>query len=193
MDRSAATRPSRQVTCDKGDTSLKNSYWRYQILNIFYDNSLFIVTNLDLTSDVSTCDLALSSNGSFAWLAGLREYRVEDTRTPLPVDCTVSMLPVLGSKGATGADNWRRGFLLEHNYTTEDCAPCTGTGGRRCRFDVTVPTIRSSATAPTACTRAPAVRPMPHRLTSYSREGKPFFFVKYSILLIKLNCTFLCI
>jgi hypothetical protein len=38
-----------EVACDKGNVSLKNSYWRYQILDIFYENSSFIVTNVDLS------------------------------------------------------------------------------------------------------------------------------------------------
>ncbi|RCV24545.1 hypothetical protein SETIT_5G093800v2 [Setaria italica] len=30
-----------QVTCDKGNLTLKNSYWTYQLLDIFYQNSSF--------------------------------------------------------------------------------------------------------------------------------------------------------
>nr|TKW13314.1 hypothetical protein SEVIR_5G092001v2 [Setaria viridis] len=40
-----------QVTCDKGNLTLKNSYWTYQLLDIFYQNSSF---RADLSGGV--CD-----------------------------------------------------------------------------------------------------------------------------------------
>jgi hypothetical protein len=70
---------------------------------------------------------------SFAWLAG--KYRPDDTlKPPLPLNCTVSsLMPVLGYQGAGPADYDRLmnlGFLLEHNFTAEDCAACASTGDR---------------------------------------------------------------
>ncbi|KAL6848220.1 hypothetical protein ACP4OV_022348 [Aristida adscensionis] len=73
------------------------------------------------------------SRSSFAWLAGA--YRPDDIWMPLPGNCTVSMMPVLGYDGAAAAD-YRRlmkgGFLLE--YAVPDCNDCTASGGR-CRVD----------------------------------------------------------
>ncbi|XP_020153071.2 LEAF RUST 10 DISEASE-RESISTANCEUS RECEPTOR-LIKE PROTEIN KINASE-like 1.2 [Aegilops tauschii subsp. strangulata] len=69
-----------------------------------------------------------SRNDSFAVLAG--GYKPEDKWGPLPGNCTVSMMPVLGYPGAAGKD-YRRlmkdGFLLE--YTVDDCAGCVDSGG----------------------------------------------------------------
>ncbi|XP_062192515.1 LEAF RUST 10 DISEASE-RESISTANCE LOCUS RECEPTOR-LIKE PROTEIN KINASE-like 1.2 [Phragmites australis] len=167
-----------QVACAEGNASLENSLWTYQILDIFYKNSSFRVTNVDLldgTCDVenfvnASSDLGLApfkispknhelfflydcnqqarrqprswapvscadySSNSFAWLAG--QYRPEGTWTPLPGNCTVSMMPVLAYEFATGADYERLmkgGFLLE--YTAVDCKDCMASGGR-CRIDV---------------------------------------------------------
>ncbi|GJN37552.1 hypothetical protein PR202_gb26523 [Eleusine coracana subsp. coracana] len=79
---------------------------------------------------------AKSSTNSFAWLAG--KYRPESNLTSLPGNCTVSVVPVMGYEGATGADYQRlvkRGFLLQ--YTAVDCDYCAATGGR-CRINTTV-------------------------------------------------------
>jgi hypothetical protein len=159
---------------------LKNSYWTYQVLDISYENSSFVVTNVNLPEDDSYCDLStfignassdlsaapfkISSKNqelfflsecqgqasswapvncaanntpdSFAWLAG--NYSPDDNPKQLPGNCTVaSLMPVLGYQGAVAADYDRLikgGFLLEHNYTAEDCAPCAQTGGQ-CRVD----------------------------------------------------------
>ncbi|CAO2193529.1 unnamed protein product [Urochloa humidicola] len=173
-----------EVSCsDKDKASLVKSFWDYKILNIFYGNSSFILTNMDLSHpDPETCfelfsnastDLAASpftissqnlelffvsdcdprpqqgrhswsyvnctddSPDSFALLAG--NYTPGNTRpvTPLPENCNMAMMPVLGYKGATGADYLRllkRGFLLQY---TDDwlCKDCTKTGGQ-CRVDV---------------------------------------------------------
>jgi hypothetical protein len=46
-------------------------------------------------------------------------------------------MPVLGYLGAVAADYVRLmkgGFLLEYNYTAQDCAPCAQTGGK-CSVD----------------------------------------------------------
>ncbi|CAO2180831.1 unnamed protein product [Urochloa humidicola] len=77
-----------------------------------------------------------NSPSSFALLAG--NYTPNNTRTltPLPRNCNVSMMPVLGYKGATGADYQRllkRGFLLEY-LDAGPCSACTETGGK-CRVD----------------------------------------------------------
>ncbi|KAL6627483.1 hypothetical protein ACP70R_031209 [Stipagrostis hirtigluma subsp. patula] len=75
------------------------------------------------------------SSNSFAWLAG--EYKPDDVWTPLPGNCTVSMMPVLGYEGAAAADYQRLmkgGFLLEY-AAVDDCDDCTTTGGR-CRINV---------------------------------------------------------
>ncbi|KAJ1282714.1 hypothetical protein BS78_03G072200 [Paspalum vaginatum] len=162
-----------QVACDdKGRAFLKNSFWDYQILNIFYENSSFVVTNVDMWEwddgncnpswlfSNATTDLALGpftispqnqklffvfgcdppatrvahywpwarvscadrSNDSFALLAA-GNYTAGDTSpvmTP-PGNCNLSMTPVLGYQGATGADYqalFKRGFLL--NYKPHD-------------------------------------------------------------------------
>ncbi|CAO2160973.1 unnamed protein product [Urochloa humidicola] len=78
-----------------------------------------------------------NSPNSFALLAG--NYTPNNTRTltPLPRNCNVSMMPVLGYKGATGADYLRllkRGFLLEYPTSVFYCKDCTETGGQ-CRVD----------------------------------------------------------
>ncbi|WVZ72157.1 hypothetical protein U9M48_020664 [Paspalum notatum var. saurae] len=166
-----------QVTCDDkgGKVFLKNSFWDYQILDIFYENNSFVLTNVDLPGWDGTCnpswlfsnastDLSLGpftispqnqkllfvygyglavchppatrvprsspwarvkcadrSNDSFALLAA-GNYTAGDTSPvmALPGTCNLSMMPVLGYQGATGADYRRllkRGFLL--NYTTK--------------------------------------------------------------------------
>uniref|UniRef100_A0A0E0JDS4 Wall-associated receptor kinase galacturonan-binding domain-containing protein n=1 Tax=Oryza punctata TaxID=4537 RepID=A0A0E0JDS4_ORYPU len=38
-----------QVTCDHKNASLKNGFWTYQIQHIFYNNSSFMVTNVQLS------------------------------------------------------------------------------------------------------------------------------------------------
>uniref|UniRef100_A0A0E0JDT8 Protein kinase domain-containing protein n=1 Tax=Oryza punctata TaxID=4537 RepID=A0A0E0JDT8_ORYPU len=38
-----------QVTCDHRNASLKNGFWTYQIQHIFYNNSSFMVTNVQLS------------------------------------------------------------------------------------------------------------------------------------------------
>ncbi|XP_048561580.1 LEAF RUST 10 DISEASE-RESISTANCE LOCUS RECEPTOR-LIKE PROTEIN KINASE-like 2.4 [Triticum urartu] len=74
-----------------------------------------------------------SLNNSFALLAG--NYKPDDKWEP--ENCTVSMMPVLGYPGATGA-NYNRlikgGFRLE--YTAGDCTSCRETGGL-CRINTT--------------------------------------------------------
>ncbi|XBI24293.1 hypothetical protein VPH35_049409 [Triticum aestivum] len=76
-----------------------------------------------------------STFNSFALLAG--GYKPDDKWEPVPGSCTVSMMPVLGYPGATGAD-YRRlmksGFLLE--YTADDCRACEESGGL-CRINTT--------------------------------------------------------
>jgi hypothetical protein len=171
-----------QVACEDHEVYLKSSYWMYQVLDISYENSSFVVTNVNVQE---YCDLALAGNASssdlqgaagafkissrnrglfflsdcqgqarqlpppwapvncaaydspssFAWLAG--SYRPDDILKPLPGNCSVSLMPVLGYLGAVAADYDRLmkgGFLLEFNYTAEDCAPCTETGGK-CSVD----------------------------------------------------------
>ncbi|OEL29254.1 hypothetical protein BAE44_0009726 [Dichanthelium oligosanthes] len=81
------------------------------------------------------------SSSSFALLAG--HYTPGDTKPPmpLPVNCNVSVLPVLAYEGAEGEDYQRlmkagkAGFLLE--YTDDGvCAACTESGGQ-CRVNAT--------------------------------------------------------
>jgi hypothetical protein len=48
-----------QVTCEeRKKVYLKNSYWTYQVLDISYENSSFVVTNVNLPEDDSYCDLS---------------------------------------------------------------------------------------------------------------------------------------
>uniref|UniRef100_A0A453R0M1 Protein kinase domain-containing protein n=3 Tax=Triticinae TaxID=1648030 RepID=A0A453R0M1_AEGTS len=72
---------------------------------------------------------------SFALLAG--GDKPDNKWEPIPGSCTVSMMPVLGYPGATGAD-YRRlmnsGFLVE--YTADDCRACEESGGF-CRINTT--------------------------------------------------------
>jgi len=73
---------------------------------------------------------------SFAWFAG--NYSPDDNPKQLPGNCTVaSFMTVLGYQGAVAADYdllMKGGFLLEHRYTAEDCAPCAQNGGQ-CSVD----------------------------------------------------------
>ncbi|XBI24251.1 hypothetical protein VPH35_049372 [Triticum aestivum] len=74
-------------------------------------------------------------NNSFAWLAGA--YKPDDISRQVHGNCTASMMPVLGYKGATGVDYQRLmegGFLLE--YTAGDCAACMESRGT-CRTNTT--------------------------------------------------------
>ncbi|XP_015697565.1 LEAF RUST 10 DISEASE-RESISTANCE LOCUS RECEPTOR-LIKE PROTEIN KINASE-like 1.2 isoform X1 [Oryza brachyantha] len=74
----------------------------------------------------------------FAWLAG-DQYKPDDSLGPLPGNCTVSRMPVLGYGGATARDYARLikgGFLLEYTQGPGDCEPCSETGGW-CRVNVT--------------------------------------------------------
>uniref|UniRef100_M8B431 Wall-associated receptor kinase C-terminal domain-containing protein n=1 Tax=Aegilops tauschii TaxID=37682 RepID=M8B431_AEGTA len=72
---------------------------------------------------------------SFALLAG--GDKPDNKWEPIPGSCTVSMMPVLGYPGATGAD-YRRlmnsGFLVED--TADDCRACEESGGF-CRINTT--------------------------------------------------------
>ncbi|KAJ1282720.1 hypothetical protein BS78_03G072800 [Paspalum vaginatum] len=166
-----------QVACDdKGRAFLKNSFWDYQILDVFYENSSFILTNVDmwewddgncnppwLFSNASTdlglgpfnisaqnqkllfvfgCDprpLQHVPHYSWTWervtcakkqafaLFAAANYTPGDTSPvmPLPRNCNLSMMPVRGYQGATGADYQallKRGFLL--NYKPHD--ECSG-------------------------------------------------------------------
>lgn len=84
---------------------------------------------------VSCAACANGSSNSFAWLAAGR-YKPDVAWKSLPGNCTVSMVPVLGYEGATGAD-YRRlmngGFLLE--YTDYGiCEACIDSGGQ-CRVN----------------------------------------------------------
>nr|SJL82011.1 unnamed protein product [Triticum aestivum] len=74
-------------------------------------------------------------SNSFAWLAG--GYKPDDKWPPVPGNCSVLMVPVLGYPGATGANYHRLmegGFRLE--YTTGECTACRDTGGL-CRINPT--------------------------------------------------------
>ncbi|CAO2193540.1 unnamed protein product, partial [Urochloa humidicola] len=53
-----------QVSCNKGKASLLKSFWDYKILNIFYGNSSFILTNVDLSDPNSETCFELFSNAS---------------------------------------------------------------------------------------------------------------------------------
>ncbi|EMS65389.1 hypothetical protein TRIUR3_02828 [Triticum urartu] len=159
---------------------LENSFWKYQILDISYDDSSFRVTNLELSDGTcnveiqvnASSDLGLapfsishanqelfflynctdlhagrgpptwaplncanrSHNNSFALLAG--GYKPDD-KWAVPGNCTVSMMPVLGYPGATGADYgqlMKGGFRL--GYTAGNCTSCRETGGL-CRINTT--------------------------------------------------------
>ncbi|KAL5227581.1 hypothetical protein ABZP36_015846 [Zizania latifolia] len=77
------------------------------------------------------------TSDSYAWLAG--EYKPDDALKPLPGNCTVSMLPVLGYAGAMAKDYERLikgGFLLDYTMAPDDCKYCSETGGR-CRVNAT--------------------------------------------------------
>ena len=49
-----------EVACDKGNVSLKNSYWNYQVMDIFYENSSFI----EVDPSYDTCDVDNFVNAS---------------------------------------------------------------------------------------------------------------------------------
>ncbi|KAG8053518.1 hypothetical protein GUJ93_ZPchr0001g29447 [Zizania palustris] len=90
-----------------------------------------------LPSSWASIHCPFDSGDSYAWLA--REYKPDDALKPLPGNCTVSMLPVLGYAGATAKDYERLikgGFLLEYPMTPDDCKYCSETGGR-CRVNAT--------------------------------------------------------
>jgi hypothetical protein len=104
------------------------------------------------------------STSSFALLAG--KYSPDDIQKPLPGNCTVALMPVLGYQGAVAADYDRlmkRGFLLEHSYTAADCALA-----RRTAASARSMPARASwcASAPTASTqrRRLAVSSIPYEL-----------------------------
>jgi len=175
-----------QVTCDKqaGNLSLANSYWRYQLQDIFYENSSFTAdlsgAPCDLQNFVNpSSDLGLSpfnissknlelfilydchlgrrrapppswtrvrcppappdddpdSSPVFALLGN--KYTPGGIATPPPTNyCAVSMIPVLGYEGATGADYQRLlqgGSLLEYTDAGA-CKACRVSGGH-CRVD----------------------------------------------------------
>ncbi|CAD6232545.1 unnamed protein product [Miscanthus lutarioriparius] len=176
IGRSAATGPSRSPAT----RARYPSYWKYQVMDIFYEDRSFIVTKVNLQEDGSYCDHMLIGNtasdlgvgpfkinnkneelfflrdcqgqarqlprpcarvscanhtNSFAWLAG--KYSPDDIQKPLPGNCTVALMPVLGYQGAVAADYNRLikgGFLLEHSFTAEDCTPCTQAGSK-CSVD----------------------------------------------------------
>ncbi|CAL4965076.1 unnamed protein product [Urochloa decumbens] len=76
-------------------------------------------------------------NGSSAFALLGKKYTPSGIGMSTPMNCNVSMIPVLGYDGATGADyQWllKRGSLLE--YTDPGaCNDCTRTGGQ-CRVNV---------------------------------------------------------
>ncbi|RLM93652.1 putative receptor-like protein kinase [Panicum miliaceum] len=167
-----------QVICDsQGNVPPANSFWRNQILDIFYPSNSFRAINIDLmfndTCDLDTffnassdlglspfsissknqelfflysCDLGrrrvppswtrvVCSTPVFALLG--KEYAPGGTGMPPPMNCSVSMIPVLGYEGATGADYQRLlkgGSLLEYTDAGA-CKACTDTGGQ-CRTSV---------------------------------------------------------
>ncbi|KAL5229011.1 hypothetical protein ABZP36_017276 [Zizania latifolia] len=165
-----------QVSCHQGKASLKNGFWRYQIMSIFYETSSFKVMNAKLlegscivesifntSSDLSFEPFNICSRNqelfflynckqsrlqlpsswasiscannhtsdSYAWLAG--QYKPDDALKPLPGNCTVSMMPVLGYAGAM-AKGYERliksGFKLDYTMRPDDCKDCSESGGR---------------------------------------------------------------
>nr|BAJ85917.1 predicted protein [Hordeum vulgare subsp. vulgare] len=69
-----------QVGCDRdGTASLKNSIWRYQILEISYENSTFRVANWDLSD--GTCDIEVHVNASSD--LGLAPFSISPTNQEL--------------------------------------------------------------------------------------------------------------
>lgn len=135
--RSAATAyRAFQVTCDRGNASLKNSFWQYQILNISYDESSFILaTNVDLSdgtrnfelfSDAST-DLGLapftisSQNLQLFFVYGCDLRERQAPHSWAPVNCT-------------DEDDSSESFaLLAGNYTPGDTSPAMPLPGN-CNF-----------------------------------------------------------
>ncbi|XP_024315263.1 LEAF RUST 10 DISEASE-RESISTANCE LOCUS RECEPTOR-LIKE PROTEIN KINASE-like 1.2 isoform X1 [Brachypodium distachyon] len=89
-------------------------------------------------SNNSNASSSLSpSNNTFAWLAGGYKPEYDAWRSVQGGNCTVSMVPVLGYEGATGADYQRLmkgGFLLQ--YAAGDCDACVDSGGF-CRINTT--------------------------------------------------------
>jgi len=49
-----------EAACDKGNVSLKHSYWNYQVMDIFYENSSFI----EVDPSYDTCDVDNFVNAS---------------------------------------------------------------------------------------------------------------------------------
>ncbi|CAL4951329.1 unnamed protein product [Urochloa decumbens] len=76
-------------------------------------------------------------NGSSAFALLGKKYTPDGVWMSPPMNCNVSMIPVLGYEGATGADYQRllkRGSLLEYK-DPGDCNECTDTGGQ-CRVHI---------------------------------------------------------
>jgi len=165
-----------QVTCDKqaGNLSLANSYWRYQLQDIFYENSSFtadlsgapcdLQNFINPTSDLGLSPFNISSkNQELFFLYDCHRQERQLPRSWAPVSCgnnspnsfallgkgpggiampppmnycAVSMIPVLGYEGATGADYQRLlqgGSLLEYTDAGA-CKACRVSGGQ-CRVD----------------------------------------------------------
>lgn len=115
-----------QVTCDRGNASLKNSFWQYQILNISYDESSFILaTNVDLSD--GTCNFELFSDASTD--LGLAPFTISSQNLQLVFvyGCDLrerhaphSWAPV----NCTDEDDSSESFaLLAGNYTSGDTSP----------------------------------------------------------------------
>ncbi|KAL5211994.1 hypothetical protein ABZP36_022841 [Zizania latifolia] len=51
-----------QVSCQQGKLSLKNGFWMYQIMSIFYERSSFGVSNVQLSED--SCFVESAFNAS---------------------------------------------------------------------------------------------------------------------------------
>uniref|UniRef100_A0A8R7TR53 Wall-associated receptor kinase galacturonan-binding domain-containing protein n=1 Tax=Triticum urartu TaxID=4572 RepID=A0A8R7TR53_TRIUA len=82
-----------QVTCDgTGTASLKNSIWRYQILEISYDDSTFKLANYNLSD--GTCDIELHVNASSD--LGLAPFYI--SATPQPTRSSSSSTTALTSR-----------------------------------------------------------------------------------------------
>jgi hypothetical protein len=69
-----------QVTCEERKVYLKNSYWTYQILDISYENSSFVVTNVNL-QEGGYCGLNLIGNAPSDLGAG--PFKVSDKNREL--------------------------------------------------------------------------------------------------------------
>ncbi|CAO2193535.1 unnamed protein product [Urochloa humidicola] len=115
-----------QVTCNKGRAYLQNSFWQYQILSIFYGNSSFIVTNVDLSLSASTC-FELFSNASADLIAAPFTISSQNLELLFISGCDPRTQHAPHSWSYVNCMNDSRNSfaLVAGNYTPSDTRPVT--------------------------------------------------------------------